>query len=82
MANYVPGRSVRCVAVKPTGPPVSITMGTTSGVEPYFIDHYSRITQRKVTEEGRKTLEKLSSMMRQWNDPIKPTPQIKGHKFE
>jgi hypothetical protein len=81
MANYIPGRSVRCVAVRPTGPPVSLTMGTTSGVEPYFIDHHSRITEREITEEGRRILSKLTHMMRQFNDPIKPTLNIKGHKF-
>ncbi len=74
-------RSVRCVAVKPTGPPVSLTMGTTSGIEPYYMDHYSRITERKITDEGRETVRKLTRMMRQFYDPIKPSPQIKEHKL-
>jgi hypothetical protein len=56
-------------------------MSRISGVHPIYVDHYSRITEREITEEGRRVLSKLTHMMRQFNDPIKPTLNIKGHKF-
>ncbi len=71
----------KMIAMRPYGS-VSLTTGTTSGIEPMFVmDHYSRITQREITEEGRRRLNQLSEIMRTITDPIKPTHIIKSHKL-
>lgn len=60
----------------------TIRMGTSTGIEPIFAGHYySRSMQREITDEGRRTINQLSEMMRSFNDPIKPTRSIKSHKL-
>lgn len=69
------------ITMRPYGS-VSLTVGTTSGIEPMFVmDHYSRITQREITDEGRRVLNQLSEMMRSFNDPIKPRYNLDKHKL-
>ena len=70
----------KMVSIRPTGS-CSITSGSPSGFIPVTMDYYSRITDRKITEEGQRILREMTHMMRQFNDPIKPTLNIKGHKF-
>lgn len=84
MADF--GRSVRCVAVKPTGPPVSVTIGASSGIHPVYMDYPSIITSRKVTEEGRRILQdteaRLRDIIERYTEVVKPfRGGVKPHKF-
>jgi ribonucleotide reductase alpha subunit len=71
-------RKKKFVTIKPDGPPVSLTFGTTtSGIEPVFNNYYKRKKiMAKPNENQLKVLDYLSTQIEYWkktNDISSPT---------